>query len=462
MEVTISEYYHNKSQNNMYRYKYELQQSIYSRLNKSPTKAECLQLQEFLQGIIYPTTNKQQHFAEKYNNLIKQAFIKRKNKVLQDFNLGNRNYKVSIDQAGAILREKHESFSHKKYIELQTIKQRLEKVKIACQQISGIKELSSLEGQLKSLEKQLEFLSRESFDGHGRLVFANNADLNKRIAEMDAAYQALSVESIVSPKDYGDILEYFLQALNEPVENIASNVTEAMIDKITRTAGQITTGKQGSSVVLDKSYFPKRSKNDSKKITIGTRGATFSFDYQYNFNENADRQGKMDVELKLASMPQLPPFRISAKNWGTLKDLGSTSLAYALIRSIGQEQTLEYSYALTDRTKTAPLKIAHELAKLAIVADIMMGYSQTAQFADTLVINHRAARTVIVQPMKDIFVNLENKLDQLKIKGYKDSTIQKNLLIMSKSGSSQYFNNMSLKYLQSIHVTLLYNSLISI
>jgi hypothetical protein len=126
----------------------------------------------------------------------------------------------------------------------------------------------------------------------------------------------------------------------------------------------------------------------------------------------------MDIELKIADMPNLPKFRVSAKNWGTLKDLGSTSLAYALIRSLNVEKTLEYAYALTDRGKSAPLKTAHELAKLAIVADIMMGYSQTTQYADTLVINHRAAKRVIVEPMKDIFYNLENKLSNLKIKGY--------------------------------------------
>jgi hypothetical protein len=51
------------------------------------------------------------------------------------------------------------------------------------------------------------------------------------------------------------------------------------------------------------------------------------------------------------------------------------------------------------------LQDAHNLAKLSIVADILMGYSQSNAYADTLVINLRSgsASQIIVKSLKEVF-----------------------------------------------------------
>lgn len=463
--MTYSEYYSNKSrgQTNIYQYKQRLMQDITSRLMDSPNKVECNTLQQYLQDIFYPTTDAGQEMAQIYNSMITQIYEQEGRKSLKNFNIGDRNYNYTLDGVGNIARERFESFEHKTYIEMATIEQRLEKVKQALLQVKSVKEMPKLQKQLTELKKMLERLQGIKTDNKGRIYLTKDKSLYQQVQQMDNLYQILSKDTIISPKDYGDILEYALNAMNEPVDDIKQGVTSELIKKITKTAGSVVTGGNGTTIKLDNSYAPK-TKN--KMIRIGKgRGASFTFKYEPQFNPNSERQGKMDVELKLPQIGTSKPFRISAKNWGTLKDLGETSLVYALIRSLGKEQTLEYTYILQDRDNNQQqLTQAHQLAKLAIVADILMGYSQTTQWADTLVINHRAKRQVIVQPMLDIFKSLEENLNKLSIKGYREGVIQRNLLALSRSANwnDKYFQIMSLKYLQSIHVTLLYNSLIKI
>jgi hypothetical protein len=85
----------------------------------------------------------------------------------------------------------------------------------------------------------------------------------------------------------------------------------------------------------------------------------------------------MDVDFTFKDGENLIPFRISAKNWDSFdRDLGSVSLIYAIIRSVGDASTLGYIYSMQDEWGSDSLKKGyHNLAKYAVFADIVMGLS---------------------------------------------------------------------------------------
>ena len=443
---------------------------IQSKLYSAPDKNRCNKLQQYLQEVFYPTTEKGQKLANQYNQMISEIYVSEGRKALKNFNIGDRVYRTDLDTAGQLIRDRFESFSHKQYIERATIDKRLKEVKKALRDLSlsSMSKIDDISIKLNQLKKQLYALQKITTDDKGRIQLLEDQNIYKQVQEMDALYAALSIDTIVSPKDYGDILEYTLNAMNEPVDNITRGMTQELINKIVVTEGSKSTGQKGATIKIPK---PENLSFKDKKVYISNGKGSFSFTYESSFNPDSVRQGKMDVKLTLPGQEAMSPFRVSAKNWGALHDLGETPLAYALFRSLGnsEEGMYAYAYTLQDKNNTAAINQAHELAKLAIVADILMGYSQSGGYADTLVINYRAKRQVIVRPMQEIFDQIEKKLRSLKIDGYKDGLIQRNIASLSKIAISrsqdsqtqdQYFQTMSLKYLQSIRVLLKYSSLI--
>ena len=138
-----------------------------------------------------------------------------------------------------------------------------------------------------------------------------------------------------------------------------------------------------------------------------------------DFNPDKDRQGKMDVEFMFnTEAKQTIPFRISAKNWQTLdRDFGETNVIYALLRSAGNESAVEYAFAMQDKDATN-LSAAHRLAKYSLLVDILMGYSQQNNYADTIVINVRNEQRVIVASIIDIVDQINADLNSFNLAGY--------------------------------------------
>jgi hypothetical protein len=113
----------------------------------------------------------------------------------------------------------------------------------------------------------------------------------------------------------------------------------------------------------------------------------------------------MDVEFTFndTSTGKQIPFRISAKNWLTLdRDFGETNVIYALLRSAKNNGAVNYMFAMQDEHNDNNVQFAHMLAKYSLVTDILMGLSQSEKFADTIVINIRSERRVIVGSIVDI------------------------------------------------------------
>lgn len=142
----------------------------------------------------------------------------------------------------------------------------------------------------------------------------------------------------------------------------------------------------------------------------------------------------MDIDFSLPEPKEgNRNFRISAKNWANLKnrDFGSSNLAYTLLRTIGEEGTDLYGYIMSDDKRSdRSITQAHKVAKLSIILDILMGYSQSENFADTIVINDRSAGQIRIYSIYKIINHIDKNIKSIKISGYNEDIIHNKMSIL--------------------------------
>lgn len=491
--MTLGEYYKSRQRGISPEARREqVHNNIRSRANSQQTTKQCKELQDFLNQAFYPDKYLKgdgTKYASIISQLIAAAYEEKYNIALQNFNMGASGVSygnITIDNLPTLMREKHESFKHSEKIYVSTIEDRLKRVKEALSHANNLnipdvdsykKELISLQGMLQNLA-EIKGLGQDK--GGQYIQLKGNETLLQMVNDMDNKFLALSkVGGIFKPQDYGQVLEWILQAFSNNGESIADQAAEHMtselIKKMTSTAGSAKTGKSfGNFITADvKSIksdgtFIQKGVNEKgeAEYTISDGVNSFSFSAIKGFNPDSSRQGKMDVNFTFNdSTGTAVPFRISAKNWQTLdRDFGETNIAYALLRSAGNESAVEYMYAMQDKYNNEIRDAAHRLAKYSILIDILMGYSQVENYADTIVINVRSESRVIVASITDIIDQVNKDLDNLQIAGYDDNTLHARMLIIREAisktqGRSKEFESLSLKYLQATKVRLDYTAI---
>lgn len=229
-----------------------------------------------------------------------------------------------------------------------------------------------------------------------------------------------AIETILSPEQLpykisGDALELLLAGIGTNFINksIDTATSTAIINSIQDMSVKNLAGGKSESwekdLVKNKSFTISSGKNFSIKMNIDD-----------DFNPFTSRQGKADVIIET----QLPDttskkniqYKISAKNWSDYGSFGETEFIYAIIRSLGTynnkylAQLLECFYNQANGEIVEDLNNAHNLAKYAIAADILMGYSQKnmGHEANMIVINLNG-KGFIVFPLKTIFEQIYEK-----------------------------------------------------
>lgn len=474
--MNLNEYYHASDRENLPRKSLDnLHDSVLAQLSRKITQQECDKLQTFFNAVFYPEKYSGNNIdAQKYHKaitqLINQAYEKKYEVALNNFNIGSEHvsYGVDINNLEKLIRDRYESFSHQNRIYKSTIESRLAKVQTAINN-AGIntkaEDLTQYEKDLLALEKDLKSMRR--FKSMGLDKSGEFYDLTKggtiveRVQRIDAQYKALSeIGGIFSPTDFGQVLEWVLQAFDastEPlIEDVVDNlVTEELIEKAMKTAGSDTTGKDGLKITLKTSSNKnsKTIKKENKEFFISDGdGNSFSFKAVQGFKPDSDRQGKMDVNFTFNDNGNYIPFRISAKNWqGLNRDFGSTNVIYALIRSLDIEGAELYTSAMTDEGQV--VQDANELAKYAILVDILMGYSQKNNYADTLFINDRVGKAVYVISLVDLFEKIYNNIAKVNIQGYDSDTVETKLKILKRAvdkSQGDSYRDLAWKYLQTV------------
>ena len=384
-------------------------------LNEANKKFQQKNIEEkeignFLTNIFYGNQENSKKFQELLNKNI-MAYLENKIQGIQpkieNLLSSDRIEKNSTgDNSDKIELTDWVSYSHKKYIEEKTILLRLEQVK---NKLSLLKNDNSLYQKYETLLNELQNFEKQakSLRGKEYVYYINdqNKDLINRI---DNLYKELTYFSSLPIPLYalGEIFEKALSASavyikNYSVENVDKIVEEAFNQKTTGSEIAYRGEFKDISIV---------GKNQSKlKI-----GSTF-----------AGKQGKADIKLEL-DLPNIgnSSFKVSAKNWGMLdgKDFGNINLWDALARSSQHYgQVMGYGVQMI-RGKYKKINL-HQWARMCILLDSLMGYSQKNNYADTIIINDRGNRKIRVYSISNIINNYYNQKNKQFIIGYSDNNM---------------------------------------
>lgn len=299
--------------------------------------------------------------------------------------------------------------------------------------------------------------------------FKNNKKIFSMAMTLEQIYLALTTahgRARITPNDYGMIFEIAMEELMKIFAINREKISNELISSLLR--GGLAYGRAGQDIV-QRGGFDLKMKVDTGKFTFSMAEKikttkdpitgkevqkkievpVFDFDFgdgqraKIEYHENnsiLDKQGKMDFSFSyLDENNNCIISRQSLKSWGSEKDrgFGQTSLLDALIRSFGNRSILEdYSMTLQHpqiKKSTgkeypefqANLKAAHDLAKFAVIIDIVMGYSQTTGYANVGIINVRGQGIKIIDFNDEILKigkNLTSKVFELK--GYNEENLQ--------------------------------------
>ena len=278
----------------------------------------------------------------------------------------------------------------------------------------------------------------------------------KLIKQMMAIDAAINHGRNKTPQEFGKAFENALARANADIKNNGIDyVTDEMLDDFVTGNKQVPRGIAHSGIVSYSvtydSPISSRKKKKMKKNGFTISDDDFSASYEYNPTE--EKMGKMDVILKVPTgniKDPIETLRISAKNWNKSRSIGSTSIDAALNRAVGNTLTELYKMsmlnsALDVRRGTGQSKVAwtcaesgHQLAKVALATDIVMGLNQgrsrNGGLANVLIINDQ--NHIYVKDISQMVTDMK-KIDQfLKYDSNKNS-IESNARNIYKSlGSS--------------------------
>jgi len=113
-------------------------------------------------------------------------------------------------------------------------------------------------------------------------------------------------------------------------------------------------------------------------------------------------------------------FRASAKNWTTLSghDFGETDLQGAILRSSTLTDAIAFGLQLgymgynNESNLTYETQL-HHFARINLLLDIVMGYSQESGYANVLIINDRVMKRIRVYSIRSILDSLKDDIELL-------------------------------------------------
>lgn len=379
-------------------------------------------LQEYLNNIFYPKTSLNNN-TNKIAEIITKHYSETLNKTLETFDFKNNFFsmpteadKIDIGSGEKI------SFSHSKYIELNTIQQRLSKAKYVLESVlpyslSPAKDFQKIKDQLENLVKQIELLLNNysySLTPNGTKIFKINDKNRNLIDQIDNLYKQVSFISKIplTNDEAGKIFERALTAVGDgkTIDELTDEELLKYFDE--KTKGSMPVSRGGLIQLKGISYkqIEKKSRGKTKETYIryeiqGENGSSFEIGGEFD-----DRQGKMDVLFTMPSDNPQPQFKISAKNWSAInkRDFGSIDLESGLMRSGGFSNTIGFG-VYVGFSRSHQLEAVHNYAKICVILDILMGYSQETHYADTVVINDRENGQIRVFSIEQILNNIIDK-----------------------------------------------------
>lgn len=519
---TYGEYYENKEGLSLHGLINKMVSDAMSKFHTHHTKGQCNRLEKYLNQLFYPEKYASKISAQTkaesaaLRQTIQSAYEQKYNAAISNFeSMGSSGVTKTPKDVISLARRAHEDFDNKKRIHEGTLRNRFNNVQNLLNQLSSLEEVEQVDATLKAHVMELYDLLNELIklqgDAKGWIQF-DSADDNivAQIIRANELYRDLSASTgAFSPQDYGQILEWALEAASADAEKdgealLAKVVKDAFIlndpkalEKVLNPSGAEKVSGTDLKISLDMSVERKGNAANNDFISLVTKpevdskgnqtnttyyeiddgqGGKFQFKFISGFNMSQEgKYQKMDVDFMFndpgASKNKQVPFRISAKNWSKDNDFGETSLIAAMIRNFGSDDyALQYAFIMQDKgAEKNAIEEAHQVAKLSAFLDILMGYSQEEGYADTIVINRRSAKEVKVYSIRNMLLNIQKQLKSggngdVPVSGYDGDLIKYQMEILSNavanSGQrSERFKSLAFKYLQSIQLTVHHNQM---
>lgn len=262
------------------------------------------------------------------------------------------------------------------------------------------------------------------------------------IKQMKAFDAAVRHGKNCSPQEVGAAFEKALARANAHIQNNGINhVVNRMLKDLVTGAKQTSRGTTRSGEVSYTVNFDAPL-SQAEKTSFNNAGFTISDDdlaITYTYNPTSEKMGKMDVILRAPTgniNDPIETLRVSAKNWTNSHTIGSTSIDAALNRAVGNTLAELYKMSMLDSTidvrreKGSPVvawrcaESGHQLAKVALASDIVMGLNQghtkSGGLANVLIINDQSH--IYVKDIGQMITNMK-QIDKF-LKNYKPSAIE--------------------------------------
>ena len=398
-------------------------------------------------------------------------------------NMKKETEKTILDRFNSMNLENGINSSYNKYVKNTTVMNKIDRIKsqlIKVQQIAlsakNNQEIAKIENQINQAASEAEMAFQQinaeygfAFDKGGQYIsFATSAGgrLKEAIIKLDNMNKAIAGGQNPSNIQAGD---FFEEAAAKAATDAIKNMTNGVINDAVGTVTGKETIRRSQSGVLQ--YTTKisayrmneleKEKNSHFKISKDNMTATYSYD------PGEARQGKMDVQIQY--LDGAGDIRISAKNWRSqLSDsLGETSIDAAIARTSGKKIIEYYRYALLNTSKDQYkndvswkcAQSAHELAKLAIAADVAMGISQQKNYANILVVDTGSA--IKVRDLSKLLQGFEQNDGMTVLQTYNEERIEgavqndyRKIRNISSPGRSEAFQMFAASTLNGIKVSL--------
>ena len=373
-------------------------------------------LEKILNKIFYPKSNI-------YN------FSEEQEKILEDE--AQHLTENIIKNAEVIIGKGSIEIDRSKILNISSIKQSIQRAENTLEILLS-KENVDIKNIQNSLEKLRDYINKakEAVNNYvGRSIIESDKDFDKFYIIL---HKLKSIASLSGLDNYSQNKGIILEEIfgggasgtrSENFNNFINSLSEDLAQQgITGKRWGDSIQQRGENFIYVANFKTDKTRKKPtdtqifNQIDIGNLGNISS---TIKYNASAARQIKMDVSINFRpkGATTTKTFRASLKNWGGNKrSLGETSILGAILRTSGTETTNIYSLCLLGENNT--LTMAHRIARLSILMDIVTGFSQKEGYADTLIINTGSSIKVI-NP-----ISLINESYSQNIKGYNGEEIQ--------------------------------------
>ena len=478
-------------------------------------KGNLLSLETDLKNLFYPPKGdlQVQARAQKYANAIAQLYEEISGKKLKNFHPGDVQYQVERSENINTKISKTNIKASQKSVNLARLKTEINKLLTTIQGLQNSKNnsqdmiqslrnykttlkkcqkmIGSWENQIKSSGKNVTMIGPQ----YHKDIFNTDVlqDQGQVLEHIEQVGKALS-QFVVTPQEYGAILEYAIELLQTNILETEEEITDDIIKDLAQSIGK-TTGSQvvnrggfNLNVSIDLKDFTtetrKKNKSTAEYFTLSDgQGSDLVFEFSPKLDGGGAKMGKVDVNLiSNFSDTTGQNYRASLKNWKNSFDketnFGQTSLFHALNRtgrSVLEDYVWKLQYPQTSVNGEAEIlhekywNISKDIGKIVIYSDIIMGLSQGRQgskgqlgYADTLIINDRIHKTIRVINISDaIFQALENRGNLYITDTYDEQALINNsrrlmkyCLLNKQNKITDNYRGLVYNYLNSIKVSV--------